>query len=115
MADVGELKRGDLVYVRNTNLVGHEIRKDRPAVIVSNPNVCRHAPMLQVVYTSRKKYDGKPYHVQLNNGTIALCEQLYTVDVMRLEWKGKPQPPEIMRKINDALAQQLQLDDEHRI
>ena len=115
MAIVGELKRGDLVYVRNTNIVGHEIRKDRPAVVVSNPSICNHSPILQVVYTTRKKWDGKPYHVELDNGTLALCEQLYTVDVLRMEWKGKPQPMEIMRKINDALAQQLQLDEEHRI
>jgi mRNA interferase MazF len=45
----GDLSRGDVVRVRLDPAEGREIRKTRPAVVVSNPAACRHDAVIQVV------------------------------------------------------------------
>lgn len=116
MAEIGELRRGDCVFVINENAVGAELKKNRHAVVVSNPAVCMNSPALQVVYLSKKhKQKRAPYHVQLNDGRCAMCEHIYTVDLSRMTWTGPRLSKQEMIKINSALKLQLQLDWKHEL
>ena len=110
MARVGEIRRGDCVFVRNENAVGSEIRKDRKAIVVSRNACCRNSHTIQVVYLTRQLSRKAPYHVKLDDGRIALCEQLYTVDISRVEYTGPKLQPEEMAKIGKAIAYQLDLE-----
>ena len=47
------LKRGSVVTVRFDPTLGSEIRKTRPAVVVSNDVACRYDAVLQVVPLTR--------------------------------------------------------------
>ena len=47
------LKRGSVVTVRLDPTLGSEIRKTRPAVVVSNEVACRYDAVLQVVPLTR--------------------------------------------------------------
>lgn len=110
MARVGEIRRGDCVFVRNGNAVGAEIQKDRKAVVVSRNACCRSSHIIQVVYLTRQPSRKTRYHVKLNDGRIALCEQLYTVDIGRVEYCKPKLTPEEMNKISDAMRYQLNLE-----
>lgn len=94
-------RRGDVWLVKsdpNNPSVGNELWADRPAVIVSNDVFNRRSGFALVVFltTSEKKARSGPTNVQLPpmknakgtpspNGSIALCSQIHTVDVSRLD------------------------------
>lgn len=111
MAELGELRRGDCVFVENNHAVGAEIRKSRKAIVVSNKECCRYNRVVQVVYLTRGSKKDAPYHVRLNDGRTAMCEQIYTVDLSRIEWCGPRLSPKEMDKISEALAFQLGLKE----
>ena len=113
MAKIGELRRGDCVFVRNEHAEGHEMKKSRPGVVISNAAACRHAPQLQVVYMSKHNTKPSAYHVGLADGRTVMCEHIYTCDLDRLEWMEHI-GEEDMRRIDVAVERQLQLDAEHR-
>lgn len=57
-----DIARGCLVLVRFDPAVGSEIRKTRPAVVVSNHLACRYDAVLQVVPVTRlPDRDLRPY------------------------------------------------------
>ena len=114
MASVGELRRGDCVFVKGRHANGCAIKKDRPAVVISNPAACSSAPVLQVAYIT-KAHKPAPYHAILNDKRTVLCEQIATVDVHFLEWTGPRLNKSEISRLNKALAVQLQLDKEHRM
>lgn len=66
--------------------VGSEQRPGRPGVIVSNDEDNARLNTVQVVYLTTKEKPPRPTHVKVvcKMLSTALCEQLYTVDKMRL-------------------------------
>ena len=89
--------RGDIWFVASSDehpVVGTELWPNRPAVIVSNNVSSNRSGFVQVVYltTSTRKRSG-PTHIELGSplgdgkSTMALCEQIHTVDVSRLSRK----------------------------
>ena len=82
-----EIKRGDVYFVYPSFPTGCEIRKGRPAVVVSANRLNRTASVVEVVYltTQPKKECGE--HVALDATGVestALCEQISTVSIERL-------------------------------
>lgn len=95
--------------------IGTEIWSDRPAVIVSNNVINARSGFAQVVYlsSSTRKRTG-PTHVQLPaiNGqaqTMALCEQVHTVDASRLRRQLGTVPVACMRELDAALTLSLSI------
>jgi mRNA interferase MazF len=82
-----EIKRGDVYFVYPSFPTGCEIKKGRPAVVVSANRLNRNGSVVEVVYltTQPKKECGE--HVTLDATGVestALCEQISTVSVDRL-------------------------------
>jgi len=100
--------------------VGTEMWSNRPAVILSNNVIGNHSGFVQVVYltTSARKRSG-PTHILIPDlrpndkpgarETIALCEQIHTVDVSRLGRRLGEVNPSKMRDIDQAVALSLSL------
>lgn len=86
------LSRGDVVTVRLDPTVGGEIRKTRPAVVVSNDVACRHDSVVQVVPVTRlPERPLRPYEARissrdsgLESASRAVANQVRTVSKKRL-------------------------------
>lgn len=95
--------------------VGTEIWSNRPAVVLSNNISNERAGFAVIVYlsTSSHKLSG-PMHVQLppvqgSKPSIALCEQLHTVDASRLVRKLGEVPVGRIRDLDAAVTMSLSL------
>ncbi len=84
-----KIHRGDIFWVRqDLNSVGSEIRKNRPAIIVSNDRNNTYSETVEIVYLTTAEKKPMPTHVVINTmgkQSTALCECVYTVDKARLE------------------------------
>ena len=82
------MRRGEIYWVDIPNAIGHELMKDRPAIIVSCDALNDNSPVVQVVYCSASPKKELPEHITIRSTeqiSTALCENVYTVDkVMRL-------------------------------
>lgn len=107
-----EVLRGQIYYVDgNGTPVGAEIWSDRPALIVSNNVSNKHSGAVEVVYlTTTPKKHYSPVHVSIKShekDSIALCEQVHSVDKSRLrDYMGQITPQE-QENINKALIMSL--------
>lgn len=106
--DRPKVKRGQIYYINNdTGRIGSEIRKTRPAVIVSKDFLNRYSGDLIVVFlTTRPKKDMET-HVKIRSikrESVALCEQVTTVSINRIQrYIGKATESE-MQQIEKALS-----------
>jgi mRNA interferase MazF len=67
------LRRGDVVLVRLDPTEGREIRKTRPAVVVSNDVACRLDAVVQIVpVTSLAERGLRPYESRVGTTTTGL-------------------------------------------
>ena len=67
------LRRGDVVLVRLDPAEGREIRKTRPAVVVSNDVACRLDAVVQIVpVTSLPNRAFRPYECRIGTTTSGL-------------------------------------------
>ena len=96
--------------------VGTEIWPDRPAVIISNDTSNARSGFVSVVYlSSSPRKRSSPVHIPVPPGagrkaSMALCEQVHTVDGSRLVRPMGRLPQEVMREINDAVRLSLGLN-----
>lgn len=95
--------------------VGNELWSNRPGVVISNNVLNARSGVAQIVYLSSaaRKRSG-PTHVEVpaagGSGTsMALCEQIHTVDASRLRRKIHVLPAEAMRDIDAAIALSLSI------
>ena len=86
-----EIKRGGVYYIDNPTFTGHEMAKDRPAVVVSCDAMNCTSSVVSVVYMTGSKPADTPYRVQISaarsvrhGDSTALCENVYTVDKSRV-------------------------------
>ena len=73
------MRRGEIYWVDIPNAIGHELMKDRPAIIVSCDALNDNSPVVQVVYCSASPKKELPEHITIRSTeqiSTALCEKV---------------------------------------
>ena len=104
------VNRGDVYYANLSPSQGSEQGGSRPVIIVQNNLGNKHAPTTIVVpLTSRLAKKPLPTHIEVGTScgllceSVALCEQIRTIDKKRLKEKIGELPIIEMTKVNEAL------------
>ena len=103
-----EIRRGDVFYVDRIQTFGHEQRSGRPGIVVSNDVGNNRSDVVVIVWLTTQPKADIPTHVTVRaTGTpsIALCEQLQTVDCSRLGTYCGSLTETEMAAVDNALAQ----------
>lgn len=107
-----EIKRGEVWWVDFEPSVGGEIRKQRPAIIVSNDAANRHLNRVQVVPLTSKVgrlYPSEAAVVVAGKQGKALADQLTTVSKQRMINRAGSINADEMRQVEQAIRVQLDL------
>ncbi len=102
-------KRGDIYLVNFDPTIGHEVKKSRPAVIITNNINNEYSPVLTVIPLSSNTTRVYPFDVVIpvGNGvdyeSKIMVNQIRTVDKKRLFKKLSSVPPEIIKKVEAAI------------
>ena len=113
-----KFRRGDIYYVQFGNTsTGSEQHGDRPAVIIQNDVGNTYAPTLIVVplTSNTEKKVTQPTHCLLENeglsmSSMALAEQIFTIDKSRVKRFVGHLTPEEMGRVDDAVKISLALN-----
>lgn len=91
MPDNKTILRGQIYYIKmdpDNKPIGSETWPERPGIIVSNDVNNQYANTVEIVYLTTKLHKlASPTHVNIritNRPSIAMCEQIHTVDKSRL-------------------------------
>ena len=110
------IKRGEIYWVNLDPTIGSEIRKTRPAVVVSNDINNLHAQTVTVVPLSTSIGKVHPFEVLLPAGLTgtreeskAKANQVRTVDKQRLGKGAGLVPENLMEKLEEAIRLHLDL------
>jgi mRNA interferase MazF len=110
-------RRGDVYLVNFDPTLGSEIRKTRPALILQNDIANRHSP-ITIVAAISSKYDDTLYPTEvlipqpeggLNVDSVALLNQIRSIDRQRLTKRLGAVRPGTMEKVERALQISLGL------
>jgi len=106
------MKRGEVWWVSFEISTGGEVRKKRPAVIVSNDAANRHLNHLQVIPLTgsiERLYPSEAYVTFRNRQSKAMADQLTTVSKKRLINRAGTLSGDDMHRISEAIKVQLDL------
>ncbi len=106
------MKRGDIWWVEFDPALGSEIKKTRPAIIVSNDSANRHlARVIVVPLTSNTEhlYPGEAFITLSGKPSKAMADQIMTVDKKRLKTKIDTLSKSDLRDVEAAILVQLGL------
>ena len=115
----GEPERGSVVRVRFDSSEGSEVRKTRPAVVVSNNAACRFDVVVQVIPVTRlPERQLRPYESLVSSEKSGLARpsrlvtnQVRTISKRRVSRVLGRISEEEERALNQALRIQLALSD----
>lgn len=82
-----EIKRGEIYYITFAPVVGSEQHGGRPGIVVSNNMNNAHSNTIEVVYLTTQPKKMLPTHTTITatgRDSVALCEQINTVDKSRV-------------------------------
>lgn len=113
-----KVKRGDLYYADLSPVVGSEQGGVRPVIVVQNDVGNKYSPTIIVApITSQMNKAKLPTHVKIKGNkyglpknSVALMEQLRTIDKKRLREKIGSFSIDIMNRIDEAIAISLAID-----
>src|SRR3990170_851343 len=106
------MKRGEVWWINFNPSIGGEIRKERPAIIVSNDSANKFLNRLQVVpITSKidKVYPSETLVEVEGKNVKAVADQINTASKLRFTKKMCDLSPEDLRKVESAIKVQLDL------
>jgi mRNA interferase MazF len=110
------MKRGEIYYIKNDfGQIGHEIKKDRPAIIVSNDGYNEKSGMVTVVYLTRTPREDLLSHVTIRStgqASEALCEQISTISASRVNRHIGTVTDDEMRRVETAIKIHLAMSVE---
>jgi mRNA interferase MazF len=105
-------KRGDVYWVNLDPVVGTEIRKTRPAVVVSNDSCNRYGTrtvVLPITSNTESLYPGEAVVEIKGKQGRALGDQIRSIDKSRLKARVGRLTADEMSRIDEALAVTLGL------
>ena len=108
---VEQVKRGEIYYADLSPVVGSEQGGVRPVLIIQNDVGNKYSPTIIVsAITSQLSKAKLPTHIDLSaekynlpKNSVALLEQIRTLDKRRLKEKVTSLSPEKMREVNKAI------------
>ena len=114
---MGYPKKGEIYLVNFDPTVGHEVKKKRPALVMSNNIHNQYSPLITVVPLSSKTNKVYPFEIYISKTISKLHEnskimiiQLRSIDKRRLINKiGNIENNEIINKINQVIAEHFGL------
>jgi len=108
------VRRGDLVLVNLDPTVGVEIKKTRPAIVVSNDSINQFSQLVVVVPLTKNTAHLSPSHVVIPKGSARLAfaskvvtEQIKAVDKQRVVKRLGSLPPSLLAQVEHALKNTL--------
>lgn len=108
------VRRGDVVLVNLDPTVGVEIRKTRPAVVVSNDSINQYSQLVVVVPLTKNTARISPSHVVIAKGTARLTfvskvvtEQIKAVDKQRIVRRLGSLPSALLAGVERAIKNTL--------
>jgi len=105
-------KRGDVYWVSLDPVVGTEIRKTRPAVVVSNDSCNRYGTrvvVLPITSNTESLYPGEAMVEIKGKSGRALGDQIRSIDKTRLKARVGRLTADEMSRVDEALAVTLGL------
>ncbi|MBI5788378.1 MAG: type II toxin-antitoxin system PemK/MazF family toxin [Candidatus Schekmanbacteria bacterium] len=110
------IKQGDIFLVNLDPTVGHEIRKTRPAVVVSNNYINCYGNVVVIVPLTSNTQNVSPSHVVISKGagsldkdSKAVADHIKSVDKLRLAKKIGSLPPNLLQHILEAVDNTLKI------
>ena len=111
------MNRGEVWWINFDPSVGGEIRKKRPAIIISNDASNRHLNRLQVIPVTsnvERLYPSEAFVTINGKLNKALADQLTTVSKLRMINKMGKVSREDMWQVERAIKVQLAISDDNR-
>ena len=107
----GQIKRGDIYYADLSPVVGSEQGGLRPVLVIQNDVGNKYSPTVIVsAITSQLGKAKLPTHIELSaeqynlpKNSVALLEQIRTLDKKRLQEKVTTLSSEKMKEVNRAI------------